>query len=189
LVEDLIQESISRGDFNNLKGQGQPLNQSSTYNPYIDFTTHKLNQVLIENGFAPEWIMLEKEIRQEIKKIRRELSYMRHHRFGETLTQAEEAEWNAIVQEQFKQDCDSLNKMILKFNLTVPSLHKQMITFQLDKEAKKAVLTFSQEIQEAVKNGQVEVKMKTRSKISNTENKNDSGGDSLMGMLMSIFKT
>jgi hypothetical protein len=28
------------------------------YNPYADFTTHKINQILAEGGFAPEWVML-----------------------------------------------------------------------------------------------------------------------------------
>jgi hypothetical protein len=32
------------------------------YNPYEDFTTHKMNQILADGGFAPEWIMLKKDI-------------------------------------------------------------------------------------------------------------------------------
>jgi Domain of unknown function (DUF1992). len=45
LVEDLIQESMSRGEFDNLSGHGKPLPQKIDINPYVDFTTHKLNQV------------------------------------------------------------------------------------------------------------------------------------------------
>lgn len=44
LVEDLIQESIARGEFDNLPGSGKPL-KFSPENPYVDSTTHKLNQV------------------------------------------------------------------------------------------------------------------------------------------------
>lgn len=44
LVEDLIQESISKGEFENLSGKGKPLKDQNT-NPYVDFTTHKLNEV------------------------------------------------------------------------------------------------------------------------------------------------
>jgi DnaJ family protein C protein 28 len=45
LVEDLIQESMSRGEFDNLAGTGKPL-KHQTYNPYVDFVTHKMNQVI-----------------------------------------------------------------------------------------------------------------------------------------------
>lgn len=45
LVEDLIQEAMSRGEFSNLPGIGKPLNTTDTRNPYVDFVTHKLNQV------------------------------------------------------------------------------------------------------------------------------------------------
>jgi hypothetical protein len=45
LVEDLIQESIAKGEFTNLKGVGKPL-ETQNHNPYIDVVTHKINQVL-----------------------------------------------------------------------------------------------------------------------------------------------
>lgn len=44
LVEDLIQESMSKGEFENLSGKGKPLKDQNS-NPYVDFTTHKLNEV------------------------------------------------------------------------------------------------------------------------------------------------
>lgn len=44
-MEDLILEAMKKGDFNNLKGFGKPLNHSKSLNPYVDFVTHKLNQV------------------------------------------------------------------------------------------------------------------------------------------------
>lgn len=46
LVEDLIQESMSKGEFENLSGKGKPLKDQNR-NPYVDFTTHKLNEVRI----------------------------------------------------------------------------------------------------------------------------------------------
>ena len=42
LVEDLIQESMAKGDFDNLKGSGKPLPQRVIYNPYEDYTTYKV---------------------------------------------------------------------------------------------------------------------------------------------------
>ena len=51
LVEDLIQEAMLRGEFNDLRGSGKPLkNDPSIQNPYIDFVTYKLNEV--QKSFA-----------------------------------------------------------------------------------------------------------------------------------------
>ncbi|KAI9577230.1 hypothetical protein GQX74_005764 [Glossina fuscipes] len=60
VVEDYIQEAMPKGDFNNLSGAGKPLSNAQTQNPYLDFTTHKLNKILLDNGFTPEWITLYK---------------------------------------------------------------------------------------------------------------------------------
>merc|ERR1719356_1418731 len=73
LVEDLIQESMASGEFDNLAGKGKPLPNRVDYNPYTDFTTHKINQILVETGFAPEWVQLGKDIRENSEKIRKEL--------------------------------------------------------------------------------------------------------------------
>ena len=42
LVEDLISESMAKGDFDNLPGAGKPLPQRVIYNPYEDYTTYKV---------------------------------------------------------------------------------------------------------------------------------------------------
>ena len=52
VVEDLIQESMARGDFENLTLAGKPL-QLESYNPYVDVVTHKLNQVLFLFKYNP----------------------------------------------------------------------------------------------------------------------------------------
>lgn len=45
LVEDLIQEAMNKGEFSDLPGMGKPLKSTNANNPYVDFVTHKLNQV------------------------------------------------------------------------------------------------------------------------------------------------
>ena len=54
----IVQESMADGQFDNLAGKGQPLPDRVDFNPYADFTTHKMNQILVEGGFAPEWVRL-----------------------------------------------------------------------------------------------------------------------------------
>ena len=48
LVEDLISESIAAGEFENLKGAGEPLPERREFNPHGDPTTNKMNEILVE---------------------------------------------------------------------------------------------------------------------------------------------
>ena len=48
LVEDLISESIAAGEFENLKGAGEPLPERMDFNPHSDPTTNKMNEILVE---------------------------------------------------------------------------------------------------------------------------------------------
>ena len=62
LVEDKISESMAKGEFDDLPGFGKPLKDRANFNPYMDFTSSKVNEILVQGGFAPEWIMLKKDI-------------------------------------------------------------------------------------------------------------------------------
>ena len=184
LVEDLIQESMARGDFDNLKGQGKPLPHDRSYNPYIDFTTHKLNEVLIDNGFTPEWIMLEKEIRQEIVDLRRKLSNHRHE-FDENLNETEELKWNEYVS-NLVPECNALNAKIQKYNLVVPTIFKQIICLQLDKEVANARRTFSPELRKQVSAAKLQAKIDMESS-SAVVGSNKQG--SFLDFIMSVIKS
>nr|AEE63548.1 unknown [Dendroctonus ponderosae] len=139
LVEDLIQESMSRGEFSNLKNSGKPLPDHQNRNPYVDFTTHKLNEVLIENGFTPEWILLQKEIREEATSLRKSLFSERQYFGSYPLSVEDNIEWSEKVY-NYKQVVDQLNKKIAKFNLVVPVLNKQMIQISLEREAQRVMV-------------------------------------------------
>jgi hypothetical protein len=39
---------MSRGDFNNIKPSGKPIHERNPH--YMDFTTYKINEILIDNG-------------------------------------------------------------------------------------------------------------------------------------------
>ncbi|XP_066139790.1 dnaJ homolog subfamily C member 28 isoform X1 [Euwallacea fornicatus] len=139
LVEDLIQESISKGEFNNLKNFGKPLPEHTNKNPYVDFVTHKLNEVLIDNGFTPEWILLQKEIRKEAALLRKQLFAARQYFGPYPLTVEDNIDWSEKVYE-FKKVVDQINMKIAKFNLVVPILNKQMLLICLEKEAQRAMI-------------------------------------------------
>jgi len=68
VVEDLILEAMSKGDFDNLPCAGKPLTTAQQQSPYLDFTTAKLNKILIDNGFTPEWM---EQLQSEIREMKR----------------------------------------------------------------------------------------------------------------------
>ncbi|KYM99650.1 PREDICTED: dnaJ homolog subfamily C member 28 [Cyphomyrmex costatus] len=138
LVEDLIQEAMNKGEFSDLPGMGKPLKATNAMNPYVDFVTHKLNQILIDNGFTPEWIQLSKEIGEETEELKKKLSEARNDISELPLTPKDRLIWNDKL-EKFKITTRQINNKIDKYNLLVPILQKQMLHVRLDKLAEKAL--------------------------------------------------
>ncbi|RLU23680.1 hypothetical protein DMN91_003886 [Ooceraea biroi] len=138
LVEDLIQEAMSKGEFNDLPGMGKPLNATSVRNPYVDFVTHKLNQIMIDNGFIPEWIQLSKEIREETEELKKKLSEVRSDIGELPLDPKDRLTWEDNL-EKFKTLTTQINNKIDKYNLLVPILQKQMLHISLNELAEKAL--------------------------------------------------
>ncbi|XP_010288792.1 PREDICTED: dnaJ homolog subfamily C member 28 [Phaethon lepturus] len=139
LVEDLIQESMAKGDFDNLSGKGKPL-QKFSHCPHVDPMTHNLNRILIDNGYQPEWILMQKEIRETIEQLRKSIVASRSKLAG-PMTPYRQKQWNRIC-EQFIEDIRKLNKRIDNFNLVVPILSRQMVHFNADKEIVRAQKTY-----------------------------------------------
>merc|ERR1712212_1432059 len=137
LVEDLIQEGMAKGAFDNLSGAGKPLpERPPDFNPYMDFTTHKMNQILVETGFAPEWVELQKEIRIQTEALRKELGKCRQSLGPAPLSDKTQKMWEEKIQKMEKGVID-VNKSIQKFNQIVPSMHHQKFPVNLAKEAEK----------------------------------------------------
>lgn len=95
--------------------------------------------MLIENGFTPEWITLQKEIREEAQLLRKSLLIERQYFGPYPLSITENIEWSDIVY-KYRTMVNLINKKILKFNLVVPILDKQMVQICLEKEAQKAMV-------------------------------------------------
>ena len=137
LVEDLIQESMASGAFDNLEGAGKPLpTRPPDYNPYVDFTTHKVNQILVETGFAPEWVEMQKEIRQQVAAVRGELAKLRQSLGAAPLSEIDMIAWEKGVNKMGTRVKD-INRMVQKFNLIVPIMNNQRVQIILAKEAEK----------------------------------------------------
>lgn len=130
LVEDLIQESMSKGEFDNLSGKGKPL-KDQNMNPYVDFTTHKLNEVLINNGFTPEWITMSKEIDHDVELLKDDIESERMYLGPYPLNDEDLAKWERVYKAN-KDIAESINKKINTYNLIVPLMNKQKFHVKYD---------------------------------------------------------
>ena|SRR5688572_25326078 len=128
LVERKIQDAIAQGLFDNLPGQGKPLNLKK--NPYLDPAMELAYNMLEKNGFAPEWIEQDKAIRKELETMRRQLRLFWEQRRGKP---HHEARWQKAVAE-FSERLVKLNRRIDTFNLTVPLLSLHKTRLQLEDE-------------------------------------------------------
>ncbi|XP_068931033.1 dnaJ homolog subfamily C member 28 [Petaurus breviceps papuanus] len=139
LVEDLIQESMAKGDFDNLSGKGKPLKKFSGCS-YIDPMTHNLNRILIDNGYQPEWILMQKEIKDTIVQLRQDILVSRN-KLGHPMTSSELKQWSQDC-EKFQENIKKLNKRINYFNLIVPILNRQKVHFNAEKEIARALKNY-----------------------------------------------
>ncbi len=67
-VDEQIEEAMERGEFKDLPGKGRPIKLDT--NPFLTPQVRMANRLLKENGFAPRWIELEKEIKKKKHNLR-----------------------------------------------------------------------------------------------------------------------
>lgn len=134
-VDDQIQKAIEQGKFNNLSGQGKPLNLDE--NPWEDPAWRTAHHVLKNGGFTLPWIEHRQEIDAELELARSTLerawAWRRSALEGKQPAAEVEAEWDrarAVFQEQIAR----LNKRIFAYNLEVPSDRFQKLALKFERE-------------------------------------------------------
>ena len=147
-IDQQIREAQERGEFDDLAGQGQPLDLAP--NPYAQ-EQELAFKVLRDAGYAPEWIELDKAIRARSERARAVLvrRWERHHERLDELGERSDA-WARAERERvrsgwrramaaFGEEVDAINKEIVELNLKVPGLRFQRP--KLDAAAEIAGLT------------------------------------------------
>mmetsp|Transcript_6550 Transcript_6550/g.16058 ORF Transcript_6550/g.16058 Transcript_6550/m.16058 type:complete len:491 (-) Transcript_6550:42-1514(-) len=131
-VEDQIQVAMAKGDFDNLDGQGLPLQklQPAADNPFLDGSERLGFDLLQKHGFAPEWIEKQKSIRAA------------HHRAVVDLASA----WLACDEDPtprwmahraaYHDTLVSLNRQVADYNLICP-VQKQLPLFVEAEDVRK----------------------------------------------------
>ena len=131
LVERRIQEAMADGVFDNLPGEGQRLGLSR--NPFLDPSLELAYGLLKNNGYTPEWIARDKEIREELEAARARLraAWAQRH-----VSHTDKAAWEAALA-RFEKTLAQLNRKIDDYNLIVPVSGCQRIRLRLADELRR----------------------------------------------------
>ncbi|KAG8374188.1 hypothetical protein BUALT_Bualt11G0105100 [Buddleja alternifolia] len=125
VVEQRVWHAMEEGQFENLPGKGKPLDLTS--NPHADPAEDTLYRILNKNGCAPEWVELNKEIRNSIAEWRVTLRKAWDYKGGQ-----DDSKW-LQCSEALKIQLRDLNNKVFRYNLIVP-FGRQMFGFKWEKE-------------------------------------------------------
>jgi DnaJ family protein C protein 28 len=127
VVDNKIKEAIDAGLFDNLPGEGKPLNLSE--NPHEPAAWRIAYKMLHDHGFTLPWIAERKAIEEALENAVRLLSqtYNETHRSKQPDVWAR-ADWQK-AQDAFGEVIQKLNKRIRDYNLQAPhlSVHRSLI--------------------------------------------------------------
>ena len=128
IADEKIMEEMNTGGFTKIRGKGEPIrNEPATH--VLDNLDEKLNKVLISAGCAPDWIALDKEIREEISKLKADVKETWHR--CNSMESVKEDRWHEH-RGRFSDRIKRINSKIRKLNFDVPSLQMQRVLLQCD---------------------------------------------------------
>lgn len=137
-IDQQIEDARKRGDFENLKGKGKPLNFEK--NPYENPEMRAAHRMLRENGYSLPWIEDRKRIERDYERARRALErswrwYRGFQALGENSGWVER-EWKRAVK-KFREAVEGLNRRIANHNLSVPNTRFEKMKINADRVIEK----------------------------------------------------
>ena len=137
LVGELIAQAVKRGEFDNLEGTGQPLDLAVNA---FEGDLHMAHKILKDNGFAPYWIELGKDIDALRLKFEKEADYFRRYTRivgSEKRSQAALKQYEHKKERFYSQSRERLVEIshkILDYNLHCPvtRLHRTNINVEAE---------------------------------------------------------
>lgn len=129
IANEMIRDSIKRGEFSNLPGQGRPI-ESGWDNPVLSTIEQKVNVMLGNSGFAPDWIVLDKEIRVSIEELKEQVLVAWNQYGPHPMSYSHAVKWEQNMCE-FEKELKEINKKIRDRNLKGP-LTGQRVALRLN---------------------------------------------------------
>ncbi len=131
-IEKQIREAMERGDFDNLKNKGKPMNFQR--DPGVPADWELAFNMLKNAGFAPDWIETKNDTQKAHDKLFAPLQQFIAHPPADRAMRAQRR--NTLV-EQFRAQATELNKMIDVFNLKAPTDQVHMRRVRIEHEIEK----------------------------------------------------
>ncbi len=136
-MDDIIDEAVSEGLFDNLPGKGKPLNL--TTNPF-SAETELAHQLLKANDFTLPWITERAALLKAVDDLRDRLSqqwsrYQDEYLAAESKTTRMSLNlgWTRKI-DQWSQEIRALNDQIAEANLKQPSKQLEILKLSIDSE-------------------------------------------------------
>ena len=134
-IEEQIRLAMEEGRFDNLPGQGRPLNLED--DPFEDPDWRMANQILRNAGLSLPWIESRREIEAEIEAARATLMQARRNYLDDQQQPALSRQRWEQTRLLFQEAIAGINLRISSYNLEVPSLQLQRMTLDPEKEIQR----------------------------------------------------
>ena len=142
LINRRIEEAMQRGDFDNLRGKGKPLN--TTPEPHVPPDMQMANSLLKNNDLSPAWISdraavlgLIERFRDKLRAVAADFAQARAEARTPERGQELDELWGRYV-ETWRAEIVEINKRVLTQNLKQPVTFLEIVPLRLEHELKRA---------------------------------------------------
>ncbi len=142
IVGQRIEQAMREGAFDNLPGQGKPLDLNK--NPFVPEDRQMAYKLLENNDLAPSWISERTSVLNAIERIRTEVHDGVHRHQAALQSTSDpatvetlDADWRARL-EGWSAEVRTLNKRIEAVNLEQPIAHLEIFKLRLPDELSRA---------------------------------------------------
>ncbi len=138
LVGSMMKKAMEQGEFDNLEGAGEPLDLGG--NPFAPDEMHMAYKILKDNGYAPYWMELGKEIDALWVKLNKEIEDFKKYTrmvFSEKRSSGAIRRYEQRKTAFYTQSWEHLSeisKKILDYNLNCPVSRLGRANFDVDDE-------------------------------------------------------
>ncbi|MGE5397247.1 MAG: DnaJ family domain-containing protein [Chitinophagales bacterium] len=143
LVGAIMAKAIADGEFENLKGAGKPI-ELDVY-PMEPMELKMVHKILKDNGYAPYWIELNKEINILRERMEKEIDSFKKYTqivFSEKRSRLAMARYEQKKKNFYiviRDSLEKISKKILDFNLNCPVLELGRSNFNVENEMNRIV--------------------------------------------------
>jgi len=131
-IDKQIREAMERGDFDNLRGKGKPLNLAR--DPNVPQDWELAFSILKNAGYAPDWIETLKLVRAAQDKLFAPFQRFLAH---PPANEKERVRLQKKLVEEFRAQAAELNRLIDTFNLKAPTPQVHLRRIRIEHEIEK----------------------------------------------------